>query len=626
MSYRELHYHWQWRLSSSPEQLWPLVSDTRYFNRDTGAGALEKREPEDGIPPRNARRLLRIQAFGRPWEWEEQPYEWVRPYRYATARRYTRGLIDEARVSLQMTPLPEGGTLLRYDLWIRPNTLIGRIGIPLQLRLFSGKIYERVFRAYDARAQNGTIESPAIEPDDSIQFAPGGRERLAAAREDLLANGADPGAVAWLIHYVETADDLSLNRIRPYALADAWDIPRRAVLQTCLMATRAGLLDLSWDLVCPLCRNPKEEASTLNLIKPQVHCDVCNIDYEANFERSVELTFHLNPAVRESAREEFCMAGPQVTPHIVAQQLLQPGARRAITPVLDAGRHRLRALSLRGGAYIMAADDGLTEFTIRAGEQGWDDDEPRVTRHVSLTLINDTDDEQLFILERMAWSDQSVTAAEVTTMQTFRDLFSREALRPGDQIAVGKLAILFTDLRGSTTLYREIGDAPAFGLVMNHFDVLKSAIAAEGGSIVKTIGDAVMGVFPRPDSAIRALLNAQQALAVPTQPGALPLLLKAGIHYGPCIAVTLNERLDYFGSTVNMAARLETFSSGSDVIVSGDVYFDPAVTRMVESSQLDAEPFLTELKGFGASLFELWRVRPSSTPSPELWPLLENRR
>jgi class 3 adenylate cyclase len=116
-------------------------------------------------------------------------------------------------------------------------------------------------------------------------------------------------------------------------------------------------------------------------------------------------------------------------------------------------------------------------------------------------------------------------------------------------------------------------------------------------------------------------------LAVPTQPGALPLLLKAGIHYGPCIAVTLNERLDYFGSTVNMAARLETFSSGSDVIVSSDVYFDPAVIRMVETSQLDAEPFLTELKGFGVALFELWRVRASSAPSlPEPWPLLESRR
>ena len=91
----------------------------------------------------------------------------------------------------------------------------------------------------------------------------------------------------------------------------------------------------------------------------------------------------------------------------------------------------------------------------------------------SLQLKNETDAEQLLILERMEWSDQATTAAEVTALQMFRDLFAAEALRPGEQISVGTLTILFTDLRHSTQLYREIGDATAFGRVMSHFDVLK---------------------------------------------------------------------------------------------------------------------------------------------------------
>ena len=88
---------------------------------------------------------------------------------------------------------------------------------------------------------------------------------------------------------------------------------------------------------------------------------------------------------------------------------------------------------------------------------------------------------------------------------------------------------------------------------MNHFDVLKQVIAEEDGAMVKTIGDAVMAVFRQPASALRAMLHAQQRLAAPTE-GMAPLQLKAGLHMGPCIAVTLNDRLDYFGSTVNMAA------------------------------------------------------------------------
>ena len=189
-------------------------------------------------------------------------------------------------------------------------------------------------------------------------------------------------------------------------------------------------------------------------------------------------------------------------------------------------------------------------------------------------------------------------------------LFSNEALRPGEQISVGSLTMLFTDLRGSTQLYREIGDAPAFGRVMSHFDVLRDAIKDEDGAVVKTIGDAVMAVFRNPAAALRAILKAQRILANPTD-GALPLMLKVGIHAGPCIAVTLNERLDYFGGTVNMAARLEGLSTGGDVVVSPVVFADPDVAEMLKQSEstLSAEPFEMMLKGFDEEKFMLWRIK-----------------
>src|SRR5213079_830494 len=133
----------------------------------------------------------------------------------------------------------------------------------------------------------------------------------------------------------------------------------------------------------------------------------------------------------------------------------------------------------------------------------------------NLQFENATKEEQLFILERMMWSDQAATAAEVTALQVFRDLFSTEALRPGEQISVGTLTVLFTDLRNSTRLYREIGDATAFGRVMNHFDVLRKAIAEHDGALVKTIGDAVMAVFRQPSAALKAMLDAQEQLADP---------------------------------------------------------------------------------------------------------------
>src|SRR5690606_11878588 len=126
---------------------------------------------------------------------------------------------------------------------------------------------------------------------------------------------------------------------------------------------------------------------------------------------------------------------------------------------------------------------------------------------------NESDAEQLVIVDRTPWSDDAVTAAEVTARQQFRDLFASEALRPGQQISVGSMTVVFTDLRSSTELYRRVGDAVAFGHVLDHFDALRGAIAANGGTIVKTIGDAVMAVFDRPARAVDALLAAQDAVA-----------------------------------------------------------------------------------------------------------------
>ena len=246
---------------------------------------------------------------------------------------------------------------------------------------------------------------------------------------------------------------------------------------------------------------------------------------------------------------------------------------------------------------------------LRAEASPWPDEEARLGRAPALSFVNATSAEQLFILERMAWSDDAATAAEVTALQMFRDLFAEEALRPGDQITVGSLTVVFTDLCGSTRLYREIGDAVAFGAVMNHFDVLRVTIAEQGGSIVKTLGDAVMAVFPRPAPALRALIKAQQTLAAPP-PGMRPLRLKAAIHTGACIAVTLNGRLDYFGSNINIAARLEPLSTGRDCIISAAVRHDPAVDAMFSNldSNLRAEALEAVLKGFDEERFELWRV------------------
>lgn len=81
--------------------------------------------------------------------------------------------------------------------------------------------------------------------------------------------------------------------------------------------------------------------------------------------------------------------------------------------------------------------------------------------------------------------------------------------------------------------------------------------------------------------------------------------------------MTLNDRLDYFGSTVNMAARLEGLSNGNDVIVSAEVCADPEVKELLANpaTELIATRFEAPLKGFQHESFELWRVARASAAS-----------
>jgi len=143
---------------------------------------------------------------------------------------------------------------------------------------------------------------------------------------------------------------------------------------------------------------------------------------------------------------------------------------------------------------------------------------------------------------------------------------------------------------------------------MDHLDVLREAVAEEGGAVVKAMGDAIMAVFSRPVAAVRAAQRAQRDLAAPVD-GRRPFQLKVGIHTGHCIAVTQNERLDYFGSTVNLAARLVDLSTGKDVVVSAAVTQDPEVADML-GCELKAEPVEARLKGFEDERFEVWSVAP----------------
>ena len=596
---KEFTFNWQWDIKSSPEAIWSLAADTNRFNRDTGQPEVELLTNVKGT--KLARMKLPILRI----EWEEEPFEWTYPYSFGIARRYRKGPLDEMRVNARFDPLPEGGTRISYQSIFVTGSLLAQLGIPFGIGVIAKNRFERAFRKYDAIIQRGESVN---EMPRRRALSSGGRARFKSQSEAVMKQGTNPELVNRLEDFLDHADELSIQRIRPYALADAWKTNRRAVLEMFLRATRAGIVDMSWDLLCPSCRGITEGHSNLADVHGDSHCNTCQIDFRANFDHNIEVVFRPNASVRAiDYAAAFCVGSPQLQPHVVMSQSLSPLRSLPVDVQLEPGRFTMRASNASGSVSIFADADGASQADLRVTQYGWPPEEQRVSLLPTLNLINATDADSTFQLERTSWGDQAATAADVTALQVFRDLFATEVIRPGEEISVGSITLMLTDLRESTRLYRRIGDAPAFGRVREHFQLLEDEIAAEGGAIVKTMGDSVMAAFRHPIAAMRAMWKAQVKIMERGEP---MLWLKAGMHKGPCIVVNLNDRLDYFGSTVNIAARLPNFSQGGELIFTEEIYKDPEVQEFL-TQNLKPEVlsrFTDNVKGFDEP-FTLWKLR-----------------
>jgi len=188
---------------------------------------------------------------------------------------------------------------------------------------------------------------------------------------------------------------------------------------------------------------------------------------------------------------------------------------------------------------------------------------------------NDTDRPLYFVVENRNWAQDALTGERVIAMPAFRRLCPEQLLRPGDDVEIGRVAIMFTDLQGSTKLYDDLGDATAYRLVRDHFAFLSERVQRHNGFVVKTVGDAVMAAFGDPADAVRAVLSIQDEVENFNRGRSdAGIVLKLGLHQGACIAVTVGGVLDYFGSAVNTAARLEHQCRGGEVIISEAVIAD----------------------------------------------------
>lgn len=532
-----------------------------------------------------------------PISWQEFPFQWQENDSYTVERRYLSGPMKHYSLKVELFDCGESRTRVKLTAAFLPVNSLGYAAIWVT-GLPAVKKIMRYLDDYLASGASHIFEAPQKPVTVKINLLE--LDRLSAL---LAKSPVDERYVDLLHQYLVGKSDHDVAQIEPVQVAKLWNADLDDTLRVLLYATKAGLLNLSWNVICPNCRVSKVEHNSLSQLEQQFHCDLCGVNYDANFDQFVELNFSIHPTVRQAYAEVYCIGGPMITPHVKAQQVIEKGKTASFAIPRGEDALCLRVLQAN---HRVGIDKNAAATQLLYSDLGWSQDVASGAGDVVIT--NSSSADIVVALEHADWNKQAVTAAKVTAMQEFRDLFSSEVLSPDQKIGIDHVTILFTDLKGSTLLYETIGDSGAYSQVRHHFDFLTGHIKTNSGSVVKTIGDAVMAVFHKPEDGLSAALAIQKNLAEFNRTANKDFVLRIGLYSGAAIAVNSNDRLDYFGRTVNIAARIEGQGNGNDVIISRDVLAQQMSAQLLTGAEVELEEFSAVLKGIAGTV-ELVRIR-----------------
>ena len=453
----------------------------------------------------------------------------------------------------------------------------------------------------------------------------------------VLRQSADPETADAIEKLVQDAPDRALCRVNVLDFATKTRLDEERVIAAFLHAARLGIFELSWNVLCPGCGGVLDSSATLKSVdKDEYACAWCAAGYTPILDEIVEVTFTVNRRARRIAahdpeelpfneyfRQVFWGSGIDVPDHfedliqeIVLESVELPPGEKALLSLqlpaefvilLDPVTHATQFLDVKGEPTRERQNLTLVLDKLRAPT------ETVALRPGPLRLLleNHTDSRVLPGLwiandklhELLARRKPFLTAKRLLTNQVFRDIYGTDTIDVDQRLKITSLTFLFTDLRGSTELYEQVGDLAAFDLVRSHFQVLNEIVAAEAGAVVKTIGDAVMATFPTPDRALAAALRMREAMhRLNDGHNGHDLLLKIGIHEGPCLAVVLNDRQDYFGTTVNIAARVQGLAVSRAIFATKPVVEHPQSSAQLQAAGITPVPQSAALKGIAGEV------------------------
>jgi eukaryotic-like serine/threonine-protein kinase len=570
------HMAWSWRLASSPEALWPFVANTDRFNRAVGLTPVSFQD-EPG-PEGGTIRTGELKVLGMQLRWREFPFEWIKNREHSVFRWYRGGPVAAVWNRVTLAPIEDGGTELHHDVWLMPRGVIGQVASFMEMNKL-GAAVDRFYRHLDEVILAGGHADPFEAPHAPTQ---GQRSTVEEVCARLHREGFSAAVVEKLAMHLLTAADGAIGTLRPYELADAWGVDRAEVLDVLMHAAHEGMLEATWDVVCPKCMLAHESLQALAQLTRVGTCKACASSFERDLRESVELVFAPHPGIRHVDRLTYCAGAPALRPHVLAQQVLDPGEERTITLDLPRGIYRVAGAIAQSSSELVASAVGFEESAEVVSHGERIEARPSIVKAgmVTLVLRNDSPGEETLRIELPGARADGVSAATAMTHPSFRELFSDQLLAHGEHLRVSQLAFVFVELLGREALYEKMGDAAACAVLSRLDEAVHEEARAHEGSVVPSSLDLLVVAFPTAMRALRAGLALRKRFDL--TPLAAPVAIAA--HDGRCLALTREGKAEFFGETLHRGHALLRDCPPGGLALSSSFAADRAVAVAVHES------------------------------------------
>jgi len=608
MSSSPICYRWKWQLSSTPEDLWPFISDTHRLHIVTGLPS-ETDKTDESL---TGSALL----FQTPPDKEKSSYNWIKNKCIISHFKFPKGSLLEASVEIYLEK-NEQGTVLKQELKLTPNSFFAKIAIPFLLgkniHTKLSNLYQDIDDVIQGKKEDSFVQNVSLVTSNMQPY-------IKKAATKLIDKGFKKKSVKALVRTICHDPDQPLETMRPYVYGTTWGLSPKQVFDLFIGATKVSLLKVKWVLTCPKCGKENPSFSSLKEIETSFKCPLCQEEIQPDLRDDLEIVFTPNPSIRSLQPNKKNIQGPTHNPKIVVQFDLNPNETTSEVHYLPKGHYSVYTESSK--------TDKWKSVTINSENQGViyievSDEEVVVSEELAnkptIKLANRTNIKKKIIFEEISWKGKKISGTLANSSQFYRNNITVGTGGPKQPINVSDISILVTDIDASIELCLSQGDLDFYKFLKEIQKFQETIISQHDGSIIKTMGDTTFAAFENPKECLEAALSIRNEFHIfnATLPDQNQVMMKFAMHRGPCVAINSFNQLDYFGSTIILCNKILRSGKQGCITLSKFACEDPEIKKFLaeRKDQIHIQKSNVTIPGLDQGL-DVFHVSPIKMDTP----------